>query len=177
MISRPTHHFLAYRLRFFYCATQSFFIEDHIEKNEVNRATLREVMRSWRQHFLKLVQISTLFLFLKRNPLGTKQYCTLFSLTDSGFVIVWLKFFLFLRIIHYKKWCKSDHLERRTIQKYCKKKFPTYLGLLGFVRPYNRKHTYFLAKLKNIMVLSHYDVSIHGVYKDLIKFRQIPNMF
>ena len=31
-ISRPTHHFLADRLRFFYCATQSFFIGDHIEK-------------------------------------------------------------------------------------------------------------------------------------------------
>ena len=44
-ISRPTQHFLADRLRFFYCATQSFFIGDHIEKNEVNRTTLREVMR------------------------------------------------------------------------------------------------------------------------------------
>ena len=31
-ISRPTYHFLADRLRFFYCATQSFFIGDHIEK-------------------------------------------------------------------------------------------------------------------------------------------------
>ena len=29
----------------FYCATQSFFYWDHIEKNEVNRTTLREVMR------------------------------------------------------------------------------------------------------------------------------------
>ena len=31
-ISRPTHHFLGDRLMFFYCATQSFFIGDHIEK-------------------------------------------------------------------------------------------------------------------------------------------------
>ena len=33
-------------LRFLHCVTPSFFIEDHIEKkNEVNRTTLRKVMR------------------------------------------------------------------------------------------------------------------------------------
>ena len=33
-ITRPTHHFLADLLMFFYCATQANFIGDHIERSK-----------------------------------------------------------------------------------------------------------------------------------------------
>ena len=49
------HPFIAYRLRFFYCATQRVFIEDHIfKKNDVNRTTLREVMRLLSQNLTNI---------------------------------------------------------------------------------------------------------------------------
>ena len=150
-ISRPTHHFLGDRLMFFYCATQSFFIGDHVEKKKVNRTTLREVMRFWRQNFLKLVQILTLVLNIWRE----------ISLKDNTkivhpFFAYRLKVFL-LRIIYKTKndinrttlkevlRFLSQNLSKISLEgqykKYCNnKKFPTYL--LGFVGPWNRKHTY-----------------------------------
>ena len=55
-ISRPTHHFLADRLRFFYCATQSYCIGDHIEKKwsksdhfERSYEVLKTILDIWRE--------------------------------------------------------------------------------------------------------------------------------
>ena len=101
-ISRPTHHFLADRLRFFYCATQRFFIGDHIEKNEVNRTTLREVMRFLETKFSKIsANIDTCLKYLKRNlTLGQyKNISPFFRLPTQVFLLCDSKFFL-LRIIY-----------------------------------------------------------------------------
>ena len=47
---RPTQVFLL-------CDSKFFYWGSYRKKNEVNRTTLREVMRVWRQNFLKWVQI------------------------------------------------------------------------------------------------------------------------
>ena len=52
---------------FFYYATHSFLLGIISKKNEVDRTTLREVMRFWRQNCLKLVQILTLVLNIWRE--------------------------------------------------------------------------------------------------------------
>ena len=57
---RPTHVFLV-------CDSKFFYWGSYRKKNEVNRTTLREVMRFWRQNFLKLVQILTLVLNIWRE--------------------------------------------------------------------------------------------------------------
>ena len=66
-ISRPTHHFLADRLRFLYCATQSFVIGDHMEKKSKSDHFGRsyEVLKT---KFSKIsANIDTCLKYLKRN--------------------------------------------------------------------------------------------------------------
>ena len=48
-------------------ATKSYFIEDHIEKNEVNRTTLRKIMRFWRQNLFKIGAKKENFLIFLRE--------------------------------------------------------------------------------------------------------------
>ena len=52
---------------FLLCDSKFFYWGSYRKKNEVNQTTLREVMRFWRQNFLKLVQILTLVLYIWRE--------------------------------------------------------------------------------------------------------------
>ena len=99
-ISRPTHHFLADRLKFVYCATQSFFIGDHIEKKCKSDHFERsyEVLKT---KFSKIsANIDTCLKYLKRNvTLGQyKNISPFFRLPTQVFLLCDLRFFL-LRII------------------------------------------------------------------------------
>ena len=70
-----------------------FFIGDHIEKNEVNRTTLREVMRFWRQNFLKWVQILNIWREISLQD-NNKIFHPFFSNTDSVFLLCDSIFFI-----------------------------------------------------------------------------------
>ena len=48
------HPFFEYRISFCIVRLKVFFIEDHIKKNDVNRTTLREVLRFWSQNLSKI---------------------------------------------------------------------------------------------------------------------------
>ena len=111
-ISRPTHHFLGDRLRFFYCATQSYFYwgsyrkkckSDHFERSY-------EVLKT---KFSKIsANIDTCLKYLKRNltPRQYKNISPFFRLPTQVFLLCDSKFFYWGSYI--KKICKSDHFER-----------------------------------------------------------------
>ena len=97
---RPTQVFLL-------CDSKFFYWGSYRKKNEVNRTTLREVMRVWRQNFLKWVQI-----FEEKSHSRTiKKYFTLFSNTDSVFVLCDSKFF------YWGSYIKKNDVNRTTLRE------------------------------------------------------------
>ena len=99
---RPTQVFLL-------CDSKFFYWGSYRKKNEVNRTTLREVMRVWRQNFLKWVQILNIWREISLQD--NKKYFTLFSNTDWVFLLCNSKVFL-LRIIY-----KKNDVNRTTLRE------------------------------------------------------------
>ena len=104
------------RVALFYCATHSLFIGDQIEKNEVNRTTLREVMRFWIQIISKIsAKIDTFPIFEEKSHSrdNTKILHPFFAYRLRFLYCATQRVFIEDHI--YKKLCKSDHLERSLI--------------------------------------------------------------